>query len=90
MSKNSSAKYYQDNTKKTTKKAFERYQSLYKTKKKRKSDNIAMKDIKISQKMEHKSWLSKEKIIIKLEEMPYYNYKKLISFKKISFFLGLS
>ena len=36
-----------------------------------------------------KSWFSKEKEIIKWEKTPYYNYKKLFSFRIFDFFLGL-
>ena len=51
-------------TKDFKKKASERYQSLSK-KKKKKSDNIVVKDTKIYQKMKNKSLLSIQKNIIK-------------------------
>ena len=72
MSKNSSAKYYQDNKERLKKSPFKR--------------NIVVKDTKISQKMKNKCWLSIEKNIIKQEVTPYYNYKKLLLFRKIGFF----
>ena len=49
-------------------------------KKKKTSDNMVVKDIKIYQKMKNKSWLSIEKNVTKGEKTPYYNYKKLFSF----------
>ena len=64
MSKNSSAKYYQYNKERLNKKSCERYQSYFK-KEKGKSDNMAMKNTTIYQKMKNKSWLSMEKINIK-------------------------
>ena len=59
-------------------------------KKKKKSDNTVVKETKISQEMTNKSSLSIEKNIRKWEKTSYYNYKKPFSFRKISFFLGLS
>ena len=50
---------------------------------------MVVKDTKISQKMKNKRWLSIEKNITKWEKSPYYNYKKLFSFKKFSLFLGV-
>ena len=46
---------------------------------------MVVKDIKISQKMKTKSWLSIVKNI-KREKTPYYNYKKLFSFRKSDLF----
>ena len=50
MSKNLSAKYYQENKERLQKKACERYQNLSKEEKE-KSDNMVMKLTNISQKM---------------------------------------
>ena len=85
MSKNSSAKYYQENKqRKTTKKACEKYQSLSKEEKEKKRQYL-VKGTKLYEKMKKKSWFSIDKIIIKSEKMPYYNYKKLFSFRKSVF-----
>ena len=54
MTKNSSAKYYQDNKERLHKKAHERHQSLFEEENE-KSNNMFVKDIKISQKMKNKS-----------------------------------
>ena len=43
------------------------------------------KDTKIYHTMKTKSWLSIEKNIMKI--LPYYNYRKLFSFKKNCLFL---
>ena len=59
-SKNSSAKYYQDHKERL--KTCESYQSLSK---KKKIDNMIIKDTKISQKMKNSSWLSLGKTIKK-------------------------
>ena len=48
---------------------------------------MVMNDTKIYHKMKNKSLLSIEKNIIKWEEMPYYNYKKLYSFRKSTIIL---
>ena len=74
--------------KKKKKKSRERYQSLSKEEKEKKW-YMVVKDTKISQKMKNKRWLSIEKNITKWEKSPYYNYKKLFSFKKFSLFLGV-
>ena len=60
MSKDSSAKLYQNNKKRLQKKAPERYQSLSKEEK-GKSDNMVVNDKKIYQKMKTQSLLSIEK-----------------------------
>ena len=73
---------------KKKKKYRERYQSLPKEEKEKKW-YMVVKDTKISQKMKNKRWLSIEKNITKWEKSPYYNYKKLFSFKKFSLFLGV-
>ena len=76
MSKNLSAKYYQENKERLQKKARERYQNLSKEEKE-KSDNMVMNVTKISQKMKKINWLSIEKNIIEWEKMLYYIYKKV-------------
>ena len=58
MSKNLSAKYYQENKERLQKKARERYQIFLK--KKKKKANVT----KISQKMKKINWLSIEKKIL--------------------------
>ena len=63
MSKDSRAKYYQNNKKRLQKKARERYQNLSKEEKEK--INMVMNNTKIYQKMKNKSWLSTEKILIK-------------------------
>ena len=89
MPKDSSAKYYQDDQERLQKrKPREWYRILSKEEKEKKSENMVVKDIKIYRKMKNKSLLSIEKIITKWEKMPYYNHKKLISFKTFGFFLG--
>ena len=54
-----SAKYYIENKKRLSKKAREKYQNLPKEEKK--SDNMTVNFIKISQKMKEINWLSIEK-----------------------------
>ena len=51
MSKNLSAKYYQENKKRLRKKGHERYQTLFKEEKE-KSNNMVMNVAKICQKVE--------------------------------------
>ena len=72
-----SAKYYIENKKRLSKKARERYQNLPKEEKK--SDNMTVNFIKISQKMKEINWLSieKKKIIEWEKKMLYCNYKKV-------------
>ena len=53
-------------------------------------NNIVTKDTIISPKMKNKRWLSIEKHILEWEKTLYYNYKKLLSFKKFVFFLRVS
>ena len=60
LSKDSSAKYYQNYKERLQKKARETYQSLCK-KEKEKSNNMFINDTKIYQKMKNKNWLSIEK-----------------------------
>ena len=75
MSKNLSAKYYQENKERLQKKARERYQDLSKEEK-NKSSNMVVNVTKISKKMKNKS-LSIEKNIIEWEKMLYYNHMKV-------------
>ena len=63
MSKDSRAKYYQNNKKQLQKKARERYQNFSKEEKEK--INMVVNNTKIYQKMKNKSWLSTEKILIK-------------------------
>ena len=72
MSKDFSAKYYQDNKERLGKKAIKRYQTLSKEEKE-KNNNMALNSTKIYQKMKNKSCLSVEKIITKREKAPHYN-----------------
>ena len=76
ISKNASAKYYQENKERLQKKARERCQNLSKDGRE-KNNNMMVNIIKISQKMKNKSWLSIEKNIIKWQKMLYYSYKKV-------------
>ena len=62
MSKNLSAKYYQEIKERLQKKAHEKYKIFLK-KKKKKSDNMVMNVTKISQKMKNKSLFSIKKIL---------------------------
>ena len=64
MSKNSSAKYYQDNKEKLQKKLVKDIKVFLK-KKKKKNDGMIVKDTEIYQKMKNKSWLGIEKKFIK-------------------------
>ena len=64
MSKNLSAKYYQENKERLQQKARERYQNLSKKKKKKKSNKMVVNVTKISQKIKNKSLLSIAKNII--------------------------
>ena len=70
MSKDSSAEYYQDNKERIQKKLVKDIKVFLK-KKKKKSDNISMNDIKISLEMKNKGRLSIEKKIT--EKTPHYN-----------------
>ena len=76
MSKNLSAKYYQQIKERLQKKACEKYQNLSKEEKEKK-DNIVVNVTKISQKMKKTNWSSIEKNIIEREKTRYYNYKKV-------------
>ena len=69
MSKNLSAKYYQENKERLQKKLVKDIKIFLK-KKKKKRNNMAINVTKISQKLKNKSLLSIEKNIIKSEKMP--------------------
>ena len=60
MSKNLSAKYYQED-KESLQKRLVKNIKIFQRKKKKKSDNIVVNVTKISQKMKTKSWLNIEK-----------------------------
>ena len=64
MSENLSVKCYQDNNERLQKKLVKDIK-LFLNKRQKKSNNMAMKDTKVSQKMKNKSWLSIEKNILK-------------------------
>ena len=64
MSQNSSAKYYRDNKERLQKRLAENMKVFLK-KKKKKSNNIGVSNIKISLNMKNKGWLSIEKTITK-------------------------
>ena len=74
MSKDLSAKYYQDNKKRLQKSMRKISDFLMKRKKKR--DNIVVNNTKIYQKMKNKSWLSIEKNTIKQVKTLYCKYKE--------------
>ena len=67
MSKNLSAKYYQENKERLQKKLLKDIKMFLK-KKKKKSDNMVVNVTKISQKMKKIDWLSIEKSILKQEK----------------------
>ena len=60
MSKNSAARHYQNKKEKLRKMSCERYQGLFEEEKE-KSDNMALNDTNISQKIKNESWLGIEK-----------------------------
>ena len=64
MSKNLSAKYYQENKERQQKKLVKTIK-IFLEKKKKKSDNMVVNVTKISQKMKNKSFLTIEKNAIK-------------------------
>ena len=84
MSKGSSTKYYQNKKERLQRKLLKDIKVFLK-KKKKTSNNMVVKDTKIYNNMKNKSYLSIEKNIIKSEKTPYYNYKKLFSFRRFSF-----
>ena len=63
MSKNLSARYYQENKERLQKKARKRYQNLSKEEKEKRG-KMVMNVIKISQKMKKINWVGIEKNII--------------------------
>ena len=84
MSKDPSAKYYQNDKEKLQKSSWKISKfSKEETGKKR---QYGRERYKICQKMKNKSWLSTEKNIIKWGKMPCYKYKKQFSFRKKNFF----
>ena len=76
MSKNLSAKYYQEN-KETLQEKLGKDNKIFLRKKKKESNNMVANVTKISQEMKKINWLSIEKSIIELQKTLYYNYKKL-------------
>ena len=50
---------------------------------------MVVKETKIYQNLNNKSWFSIEQNIIKLEKTPYDNYKKLFLFRKSDFLLDM-
>ena len=81
MSKDSSAKCYQNNKERLQKKKLVKTIKVFLKKEKKKSVNMVVNETKIYQKMKNKSLLSIKKNIIKLAKMPYHNYKKLLFLK---------
>ena len=79
MSQCSSAKYYHDNYKKSCWKI----SKFFCRRERKKGNDMVMIYTQIYQKIKEKNWLSVEKSITKREKTPYYNYKKLISFRKL-------
>ena len=65
MSKNLSAKYYQENKERLQKKKLVKDIKIFLRKKKKKSDNTVRDNTKIYQKMKNKSLLSLEQNMIK-------------------------
>ena len=76
MSKNVSAKYYQENKERLLKKACERYQNLSKNEKenKRQYDRERYKNLSEDEKQKLVEY---RKNIIEREKTLYYNYKKV-------------
>ena len=83
MSKDSSAKYYQDNKERIQRKLVKAMKVFLK-KKNKKSDNMVVKDIKIYQKM--KKWEENEMLRNEKKTL-HYNYKKSFLFGKFCFSL---
>ena len=73
MSKDSLAKYYQDNKEILNKETRERYQSLSKEEKEKKTHKRGVSNIKNSLKVKNKDWLSVERNITKWEKTLHYN-----------------
>ena len=76
MSKNLSAKYYQENKERLQKKLVKDIK-IFLRKKKKKSKNMEVNFTKISQKMKNKDLLSIQKSIKEEQKILYYNYKKV-------------
>ena len=74
MSKNLSAKYYQENKERLQEKV-EKDIKIFQKKQTKNSTNMVVNVTRISQKMKKVNWLSIEKNITKREETLYYNYK---------------
>ena len=85
MSKDSLAKYYQDNKERLQKKACERCQSLSKEEKEKKQQygHEWYKNLLVAEKQKLVGYRKK---YYKMRKMPYYNYKKLFPFDRKSFF----
>ena len=75
MSKNLSAKYYQENKERLQEKACERHQNLSKDKKEKKQQYGCERYKNLSDD-EKQKLVEYRKNIIKSEKMPFYNYKK--------------
>ena len=65
ISKDSSAKHYEDNKERLKKRLVKEIKVFLRKKKKKRSDNMVMSDIKIYQKIKNKSWLNIEENITK-------------------------
>ena len=76
MSKNLSAKYYQENKERLQKKLLKDIKMFLK-KKKKKSDNMVMNVTKISQMMKKSLFEYRKKHYRIRKKMLFYNYKKL-------------
>ena len=81
VSRDPSAKYYQNNKEKLVKKACEIHQSRSKEKKIEKIDNMVVNDTKIYQEMKNKNFLSIKKILKNQKKCPIviirnYYFKK--------------
>ena len=74
MSKDSSAKYYQNNK--------ERLQKISRESLPKKLTIWSINNPKIYRKMKNKSLWNVEENVIKSEKLPYYSCKKLFSFRK--------
>ena len=81
MSKNQSAKYYQDNKERLHKKLVK----VFLKKKNKKSSNMVVNNLKIYQKRQ--KLVEYRKKCYKMRKTSYHNWKKLFLFEKIVFFL---
>ena len=89
MSRNWSAKYYQESKERLHKKLMKDIKVFLKEERKR-NDNMVVNVTKTSQKMKNKSLLSIEKEYYRMKKMTYYNYQKLFQFRKYWFFIRKS